>query len=311
MISILDTSISTSNHGDEIIMDACNEYLKEIFKLEDYYTIPWHTKISWNTLNIINNSELIILSWTNALKSPILMRPFFKWLSFLFLKNKIVLLWVGWWKYQKYIDPFTKIILKYSLSKDYFHSVRDEYTKNKLEELWFNNVINTSCPTLWKIKNNFLNIPKKEKVIFTLTVYSKDIINDNLLISILQKQYKEVLFWPQQIWDLEYINKLWATKDIKILPWNLESYNELLKTWEYDYIWTRLHAWVRALQRWVRTIIIGIDNRAREISKDIWLYIVERSNLDKLNELIPAIIDKKIITNQNNINKWKVQFNKK
>ena len=66
---------------------------------------------------------------------------------------------------------------------------------------------------------------------------------------------------------------------IQILSQSLEGYDNLLKSKEeLDYIGTRLHAGIRALQFKRKSIIVGIDNRSNEISKDINLPIIIRKD---------------------------------
>ena len=55
---------------------------------------------------------------------------------------------------------------------------------------------------------------------------------------------------------------------------------------ELDYVGTRLHAGVRAMQKGRRSIILSIDNRAREMGKDYNLNVIERNDIYKLEEYI-------------------------
>ncbi len=307
-IGIIDTSVSTYNIGDYIIMDSCKSEIKEVFSQDYYLTLPRHSWISGKTWKIIKDADFLVLCWTNWLVSPILIKPFFRNFNIFKLKNKIVLLWVWWWVYQKFIDPITALILRFCLSKDKIHSVRDEYTLQKLKSIWINNVINTSCPTLWRINLENISTKKSDEVIFTLTKYNKDFESDKKMMDILVKNYKKVYFWPQEKWDLEYFEKFWIS-NIEILASNLDTFNNLLLKDKVDYIWTRLHAWVRAMQKWVRTIIIWIDNRSIEISKDTNICVIERKNIWKdLENKINENFSYNLTLNQENIKKWKNQF---
>ena len=75
-----------------------------------------------------------------------------------------------------------------------------------------------------------------------------------------------------------------------------------------DFVGTRLHAGVRALQNRRRTIILGIDNRAFEKAKDFNLTVCPRDDLDKLNELINSNLQTQINLPNENIARWKSQF---
>ena len=95
---------------------------------------------------------------------------------------------------------------------------------------------------------------------------------------------------------------------IQIIPHNLKSYDSLLENDEVDFIGTRLHAGIRAIQFKQRSIIIGIDNRALEMGKDFNIPVLKRLELDELHKLIQADLEVDISIPLENINKWKSQF---
>lgn len=73
-----------------------------------------------------------------------------------------------------------------------------------------------------------------------------------------------------------------------------------------DYIGTRLHAGIRALQNSVRSFIIGIDNRAIEMANDC-LPVLNQHNLSELTTLIKDYSLDLTIPFEN-INQWRAQF---
>ena len=76
-----------------------------------------------------------------------------------------------------------------------------------------------------------------------------------------------------------------------------------------DYIGTRLHAGIRALNKKRRTLVISIDNRARAIADDTNLPILERAKLkDRLSEEIYQERVAEIHIPENGIKRWKGQF---
>ena len=74
-------------------------------------------------------------------------------------------------------------------------------------------------------------------------------------------------------WRYEYLMQLVQNIKInlEIISPNLRSFDFILENEDIDYVGTRLHAGIRAVQKSVRTFIVTIDNRAKEISKDIYL----------------------------------------
>ena len=91
----------------------------------------------------------------------------------------------------------------------------------------------------------------------------------------------------------------------------LKAYEEVLSRENVEYIGTRLHGGIRALQHGRRTMIIAVDGRALEKKKDINLPVVDRNNLDKavLLNLIekPRATEMKIHLKE--IEEWKKYYN--
>ena len=183
----------------------------------------------------------------------------------------------------KKMDLYTKSMYKKIFSKEYIHSVRDERTKRLLESIGVK-AINTGCPTLWGFTPELCKeIPRKkaDKVVFTLTFYNKDLEVDQKLIDILNKNYKEIYFWVQGSEDLEYLNSFNGIKNIKIVNPTLDAYRELLEKGDIDYVGTRLHAGIYAMKHKVRSIILAIDNRARDMSETYNINTIDKKKRGK------------------------------
>lgn len=314
-ISVLDTSIATQNIGDEIIMDAVVRELHDVFVNDMFLKIPTHEIIGVSSLSLIRHSEFGILGGSNILSSA--MNKYKQWKIKLyqsyFIKHKIILLGVGWRNYQQSPNFYTKALLKNLLNKNFLHSVRDSYTEEKLKKEGVKNVINTACPTMWRLTPaHCREIAKKkaDKVVFTLTDYSKDHDADVFLINSLLNNYNEVYFWVQSRKDLQYLHELHIDLSrIQIIPPNLNAYTDFLQNNNCDYVGTRLHGGIRALQNKKRTIIIGVDNRAIEKQKDFNLKVIKRINLKtNLEEMILSEFETIINIPLGNIEKWKKQF---
>ena len=106
------------------------------------------------------------------------------------------------------------------------------------------------------------------------------------MIEIIKKNYKNVYFWPQGNGDWKYFNTLPGAEKIEVINPNLKAYNQFLENEEADFIGTRLHGGMRALQNRHRTLIIGVDNRAQELHKDYGVPVLDDGNIDKLENLI-------------------------
>ena len=321
-ILMFDTSLGTRNLGDYIIRDSINNEMEYLLKKNFVVRCATHTPIC-NFLNLIKKGPIYkycktadykFLCGTNIFKGTLL-KINSDWAinlkSIFFYKNSIAL-GCGMGKNKKgFYDLYTKFIYKRILSKNYYHSARDEKTKEFIESLGFK-AINTGCPTTWKLTSEHCKkIPKtkSQSVVFTLTDYSKNEKYDQQLIDILVKQYDKVYYWPQGTGDLEYLYKLKGVDNIEVLGPNLETYSSLLKKGNIDYIGTRLHGGIYAMQNFVRTIIIIIDNRARDMKQTYNLNTIERNELESLSKMINSEFETKIRINEDNINEFKKQFN--
>lgn len=306
---------SSLNLGDEIIEDSCKKVIKEKFGEQQYISISTHLPISNSYLRYIDNPEFKFVLGSNLLMSNMCGR-FRQWDIKIWnrkvLKNT-VLLGVGWHQYSRKANLYTKILYNSILSKTHMHSVRDEYTKKMLEAIGIKNVINTGCPTIWGLSKDVCKqIPKgkAKNVVFTLTDYNKDFENDKKLIQILEKNYENVYFWPQGRGDFKYLDDLKVQKNINVITPSLKSYDNMLETQNMDFVGTRLHGGIRAMQKGHRSIIIAIDNRAIEMSRDYNIPILERNNVEDLEDMINSRFETKIQIPEDNIKKWKEQFNK-
>ena len=322
---IFDTSQGTLNMGDYIIRDSCMRELKDI--IDDNFVVKFatHTPIAHNYQVIFNKTnavvyckkaDLKILLGTNIITNNLFALSL-NW-NVNYITSKLyqgtILMGVGMATNKANINWYTRKLYKRILSNKYIHSTRDEKTKQILEQIGFK-AINTGCPTMWQLtEEHCKKIPqqKSDCVLFTLTDYAKDYKNDKQMIEILQQNYKEIYFWIQGSNDLEYLKSLVEIKNINIINPNIDDLKDILISKKIDYVGTRLHAGIYAMQNFCRTIIIIVDNRARDMKKNYNLNVIERINIDKLEQMINSDFKTNIFINENNIMTWKNQFyNKK
>lgn len=315
-IAVFDTSISTLNVGDEIINDSARKWLREIFPNFQFVNFSTHDGISNVGLNRSSICRHRIICGSNILNSNLVWSKQwnFSLLDFARLEP-LTLLGVGWSNYQKKPDLLSTQIYKKRLDVNVIQSVRDNYTECMLQSIGVKNVINTSCPSMWSLNNTHCcSIPshKGDNVVFTLTDYKTDIEADEFLIEKLKESYNKIYFWVQGIRDLSYFNSLdkKLTEGILVIPPSLAAYDYVLDNEDsLDFVGTRLHAGIRALQKKRRTIIIGIDNRALEKKKDFNISVVSRKEtrmdlFSKINSDFDTIIN----IPERNIEIWKGQF---
>lgn len=312
-VTLFDTSIATRNLGDIIIMDSVSDIISEICPTSQVFRVPTHNYLSPDSWKCLRESGINFVGGTNLLSSNM---PFYQQWKInpldLWFAQSTVLMGVGWWRYQKTPNWYTKWLLKKITNGDFFHSVRDNYTKSMLNRIGINNVINTACPTMWNLTpDHCSSIPttRADSVVYTLTDYRKDPESDLRVIKLLRDLYTKVYFWPQGSRDISYFESIGASAmiDVQLAP-RVDIYNELLDQQDVDYVGTRLHAGIRAMQKMRRTIILAVDNRAAEKGKDFGLCVVQRDDMESIAEKIKSEWRTKLNLNFEGIENWKRQF---
>jgi hypothetical protein len=293
------------NIGDIIIKDAVTDNFPGQLRENTWVPIDF----ARNDTRLQDNSYLV-LAGANILANKAWFNPFV-WRPagrHLFKSKFLILFGVGWWQYQNDPDFLTRWFYnKYLLNGDAFHSVRDGYTKSMLEKAGIPNVINTGCPTMWKLPDSFDFKGKKDSVVFTITDYNRDYENDKVMIRILLEEYKNVIFFPQGAEDIEYLDQLVTPeekKKIKVLSRDIADFNNTLKS-GVDYVGTRLHAGIRALQYGVRAVIVSVDNRAIEIARDTGIMIIARKEIANLAAILNEKFTLDLTINRKGISDFK------
>ena len=321
-VILFDPGIRSLNKGDEIIMRSAENELNRAGLLEGNYVIhssthaPGVTFYQNTTLNprmrVYDNADLKLicgsnLMWKNLLKP----RPVFNvnlWNCKPYKDS--ILMGVGVGQSDNKTNLYTKMLYGKILKKDALHSTRDDAAKEFLTGLGYK-AIDTGCPTMWRFTPEFCSeIPheKAENVIFTLTDYGRDKQYDQMLIDALKRHYKDVYFWVQGVFDLEYFRTFENTDGINIVPPSVDAYSEVLKRPDIEYVGTRLHAGMFAMQHKKRTIILAIDNRVRDMQKAYDLHVLERKEIEKLGDMIETSLPTDIRLKQENIDLWLSQF---
>jgi hypothetical protein len=306
-------AISTLNVGDKIIFESIKEQLAPIFENSFNIDVSSHLPISYIFTRLLEKADYKFVCGTNLLMGN-LCWIFRQWDINIFNAKKLgpaILIGAGWWQYNNNPNFYTKQVYNRILSKDILHSVRDNYTKKMLNDIGFDNVITTACPTMWKLTPEFCKTISQRKgqyAITTLTDYYRDIDKDNKLLNSLYENYDKVFLWLQGVDDYEYLKSLKVSDKLQIVYPELSNYDNILLNEDVDYIGTRLHGGVRALQKGKRTVILAVDNRALEKQKDFKLPVLSRNDIDKLDEKINSNFETKINIPLNEINIWKKQF---
>jgi hypothetical protein len=328
-VTLFDPSLWTNegersiNLGDVVIHESVEKYLKGIFPDSDFTRISSHRIPSNNLLKEAQESSFVFFGGTNALSSDL--KKYNQWKlpipnrlawPLKFPVNDVILVGVGWWQYQDSPSEYTRAFYKRALSHKYVHSVRDSYTEQKMKQLGFDNIVNTGCPTMWEL--NGLNVVARtggtENCLFTLTDYMRNPDADDKVIEEILDGYKgNIFFFPQGSLDLEYLSSLDSyqrhSRRITVISRTFEDFVSTLTENDVDYIGTRLHAGIKALQLKKNVLILSVDNRSIEISKDTGLPVVSRDEIEKISLWIGGQrLFNEIKMPIREIERWKRQF---
>lgn len=309
-VILLDTAIGSDNAGDSIIMNYCEKICKTVFDKE-FLNIPTHV---YDEKSENLESYLKILCGTNLIYTR--MEDQKQWALPYNLSSykNTCMLGVGMQQLgiEESMSLYTKQLLRLMFDNQFIHSVRDEQTKIRLNEIGIKNVVNTGCPTMWKLTpEHCKKIPRKKApfVVTTVTDYMQAPEEDKYMLELLKQHYEKVYIWVQGQCDFEYLRSIIDTKEYCMIPPLLSELDNVLSQDNVEYIGTRLHAGIRSLNWGRRTLIVSIDNRAKSIAEDTALPIIFRHDLiDDLETYIYSERATSIKLPMEEIEKWKNQF---
>lgn len=312
---LLDTALASENSGDWVIMAACNSIAEELFGPGELTRIPTHCYDSaWESVG----GRTKILCGTNILYTHMTGQQ--QWALPLDYRNlgNVCLLGVGMSDIgvDDRMDFYTRSFYKSVLSKNLLHSVRDEMTRQRLLRIGVKNVLNTACPTMWSLTPEVQKkIPtrKARNVLTSITDYCFSPDEDLAMIKALEKHYEKVTIWVQGSHDIDWcLDKIVDTSKYELVGPDIEELDEVLRRDDLDYVGTRLHAGIRCLNRGHRSLIVAVDNRARQIGADTGLPVIERSDIadGALDAWANNPVASDIRLPWAAIEKWKGQFKK-
>ena len=311
--------MSSLNKGDDIIMECVRKELAFILDQNFELTLPTHVS-AFHWYQIYRGLARIqkyakckykFVGGTNLLVKD--MATYYPQWNINIFNSKVikdcVLVGVGAGAGEK-TNMYTSYLYRKILNTNLYHSVRDLRTKQYVEKLGLK-ALNTGCVTMWMLTPEFCKmIPtfKASRVVFTLTASNVLDLRDQYLIDTLIRNYDKVYFWPQGDRDYDYLHQFNHIEDISILQATKYAYHKLLLEEDIEYIGTRLHAGIYAMRHTKRSIILVIDERAREINKSNRLNCLEKNDIAQLSDYINSSFETKVSVPLDVIDEWKRQF---
>ena len=271
--TLLNTAMDSSNDGDQIIVDSI---FREFPQLKHLPEVPTHRAPTSTELALARSSKVLIVTGTNILTGvagsdrqwPLTEREVDAY------AGKVVFLGVGWRDYETTIAPDRAALIRRLRHPDIPVAARDGYTHERLISLSVASA-NTGCPTMWSLPDRLSTPGSRDECVFTLTDYRPDRVRDHILIRALSHTYRHVHLWPQSEKDSIRAQSLRLPRNVHTSPRGLGALETSLEG--RDYVGTRLHAGVRAMQLGSPALVAAVDNRAIEIGRDTNLPVVARS----------------------------------
>lgn len=305
---------NSPNIGDLIISRASHREIYSIFGNDATISqVPSHSVLSRSVYESLEEADHIIVGGSNLLWFRFF--PLASWplrLRDLFRLRNVVTLGVGWGSYNLDAGRYSKFAAQKVFSEDMFLSARDSYTKEIMtSKLGLKNAINTGCHTTWRLSQSEDDYQTTigSTCVFSLTDYAKAPLKDKCLIQTLERLYgKKTLFWPQGSGDLNYVKELGYKGEC--LPEDLDQLISAFSALDKpDYVGTRLHAGILAMEFGIRSLIIGVDNRAIEIARDINLNLILRDEIQELEGRLIGDMRTELMLSNSDIKLWQEQFN--
>ena len=318
LIALMTPGVTTLNLGDQIIEEAVMQELADLFPERFIVTFSSHAGFRRKSLALYNSCALRFWGGANMIDrklewafncSPDI--PVYE--AWCYRRNLLLGSGMGNHRWNRPgFNVAAKLFYRTLLSREGLHSVRDEVTRGELAAIGITNVICTGCPTTWRLTpEHCAKIPvrRAENVVFTLTDYCPDPEADRRLIALLRDHYRHLFFFPQGAEDLAYFRRLEPdTERMTLLPPDLAHFHEVLIPGEVDYIGTRLHGGMRAMQRRCRALILSIDNRASDMARTLNFPMAARLDEEAVRAWITAPRPCTMRIDQQAIETWKNQF---
>lgn len=286
-------------------MQAVNDVIHQMFPDARIFRLPSHEALGKNSYYLLRQSDLCLIGGTNILASK---GWRLRWRDSVFMGSAICF-GVTWGGARSKPSLRERLFLRRVLDGGQIHSVRDRYTQRLLDQVGVVSV-STSCPTMWRLTPQHcaaIPVRKANKVLFTLTAYQQEISSDRAMIDTLRRNYQHLYFFPQMHGDQTYFREM-NVSGVRVLGENLPSYDHFLANEDVDYVGSRLHGGIRALQFKKRAVVIGTDHRSLEISNDTDLPVLRRTELQKLEGWIHGNTATHIKLPTENIENWKANL---
>lgn len=306
VIVVVDPGLATRNTGDQIISQAVRrEFIAPLRAIgADVETVPMHGELGAHQRRLLRMASDVVVCGTNLLSSHMRFRNAWEWprSDVELARGKATFLGVGWWQYQRSrVDRISRRWMS-DLAGRHDWAVRDDYSAAKLTEAGVP-AVHVSCPTLWSQSEQLLP-GSQRRVVATVTDYNQNPDADRSLNELLSRHFEEVMYWPQGPGDERYLRGLLGP-EVALVESSLEAFEAAITVPSTAYVGLRLHGGIHALSMGAPTLILSIDNRAREISKSSGLRVLSRYAIREIAAMLQVGGCQQLAVPREAISAWK------
>lgn len=268
MIVIADTSICSSNTGDQIIVSAAREAVRPLTDRYGLRSIPTHTGMGYRGRRILEESPVALLAGTNLLSAHVGPKQQWRTLPLRSRHRRFVSFGCGFGSGEDRPTKGATSFLRATLDSGALHAARDRFSADLLQELGFR-AIYTGCPTMWMVDREAPEaqpVPEDRcVVILNRTLRRPDL--DRLVLRAATSSFAHVRFWCQAPFDRAYLTLLPA--NATEIPPSLQALAAELRTHPgAQVLTTRLHAAIYSQWFGHRPHLIAVDIRSQRAAGD-------------------------------------------
>jgi hypothetical protein len=280
----LDPGLESQNAGDEVISEAIGAIDASVGMAR---RISTHRHPRLRDLRALAAAEIVVIGGSNILASH--MERHRQWLVTPAVAasvwGKCVFVGVGWWQYQRPPCRYSKWLIKGIADQGALHAARDGYTAQRLRDMGLRTAM-TSCPTMWGLPRE-LPQSRSTTALVTVTNYYRDKVVDSCWLSAVSSRYQRVVAVGMEAGDFNYLESIGFLEipNVAYAGTGLGTLDRALED-EVEFVGTRLHAGIRSLGAGRRSLILGVDNRAKEIAVGTGLPVVPRIDLAGIRQWI-------------------------
>lgn len=306
-IAVLDPSLATDNLGDEVIYQAVEAEIFRLFPGCFPHRIATHERMSLRSYKYLRRAERVFVAGSNLLPPDGGQWRLRK--RDLLACRSAIIAGAGWQHDSTVFTRHRDKLLRAFVDSAALHSVRDEAARRNMQALGLR-VANTSCPTLWQLTPEAcaaIPVKKAPDAVVTVTAYRQKPEADRAFLDAVTKRYRKVWFYSQMADDAPHIEKL-GFGHLARVPCSTAAFTHILKNEDVDYIGSRLHGGIRALQCGKRSLVLQVDNRARDIALHVNLPSLPVEDSSGIAAWIETPAPTDIRLPQADIDAWRAQF---